>query len=57
MLAFALFSVLAVVTIVRHWRAPMGRFQRWHSLAASLGALWLSGWMTAFGYVGARFWV
>lgn len=56
MLAFALFSVLAVATMVRRWRAPMGRFQRWHSLAASLGALWLSGWMTAFGYVGARFW-
>ena len=57
MLGFALFSVLAVATMVRRWRAPMGRFQRWHSLAASVGGLWLSGWMTAFGYVGARFWV
>lgn len=57
MLAFALFSVLAVVTIVQRWRAPMGHFQRWHSLAASLAGLWLSAWMTAFGYVGTPFWL
>ncbi len=57
MLAFALFSVLAVVTFVQRWRAPMGHFQRWHSLAASLGGLWLSAWMTAFGYVGTPCWL
>ncbi|MBI2381866.1 MAG: beta-lactamase family protein [Gammaproteobacteria bacterium] len=50
------FSALALAVLAFHWRQPLGRFLRWHSLAASLGGVWLSGWLAYWGYLGVRFW-
>ncbi|MEN8144538.1 MAG: serine hydrolase domain-containing protein [Gemmatimonadota bacterium] len=55
-IAFAVFSLLAVITVYRERRTPMNRANYWYSAGSSVVHLVMAIYLMKFGAIGIMFW-
>jgi hypothetical protein len=55
-IGFSLFSVMAVVTVIREYHSPMNRLNYWYCAVSSVIHLLMTVYFLIFGVIGIRFW-